>query len=250
LISIGLSEREARLYYILLSKGENRAREITNLSGIPQPHVYSLLKSMHGKGLVEILQGEVKKYGAVPIDLAIDKLIGEKERALASLKNKSREIAQKVKVDEKEIDIEEESKPISGKKKIVDKSIEMIQAAKREVLCTTSSSELLEYYEKYEPDLKLLRSRGINLRVLTDGKKIENVKNLIDAGTEIRFLTKMYTLRKLIVDEEEALLDVSCIGSGKPWDFGIWTNHEEVVTRLREEFEELWDKAKVIDVLS
>ncbi len=96
LISAGMTEREARVYSILLSKGESQASEIANLSKIPQPHIYSILKSMHSKGLVKIILGRKKKFCAIPLKLAIDKLINEKERALVSLRKEGLEIAQKI----------------------------------------------------------------------------------------------------------------------------------------------------------
>ncbi len=245
LISIGLSEREARLYYVLLSEGENRVREIANLSGVPEPHVYSLLKSMHSKGTVEILQAGVRKYRAIPLDLVVDSLIGEKERALISLKNEGRKIAQSIKVDEKRIQ-RIEIKLIIGLEDMVKKAMEMLQGVKKDILAITSASMLLTHIE-YLPFWINIKSRGVNLRVLIypDVKKIERLKPITNAGAQIKFFTQKNVHHKLIVDESVALIYVNCEEQIKPLDFGFWTNHNEIAKRSMEKFEELWDQATI-----
>lgn len=241
--SLGLSEREARIYFALLSKGEKRASDISSSTGIPQPHVYSILKSARGKGVVEMLEGGAKKYRAVPLTLVIDRLIGEKERALVSLKKSSQEVAKKIQVSEKGVYIGE-LKPIIGKIDLEKRVIEMIQDAKKEILGIGTSSSLINHTE-YLPFWRNLRSRGVKVRFLTkfDADKIEKIKPFIDAGTEIRFSNKWNISVKLIVDDE-ALFDVSFEEPEKPWDLRIWTNHKEIVKEARQRFEECWEKAK------
>lgn len=161
LISLGLKEREARLYYLLLSRGERGARELANLSGIPQSHVYSLLKSMFDRGVIEILEGERKKYRAVSLIAAIDKLTSDSERKLISLKNEGMRIAKQLGREEMV-----EFKPISGSAAVEGKAIEMIQAAKKDILCITSAEVLLSNVEKYLYYLRGARARAVKPRII------------------------------------------------------------------------------------
>ncbi len=235
---IGLNVREAKVYVILLTGGEKKANEISKLTEVPLPHVYSILKTMHSKNIVEITQGEIKRYRAIPLELAIDRLIDQKEKALIALKNRSHEIAEKIQVNEKEV-IVGELKPVLGKKNIEKKLIEMIQGAKKEILGITSASMLFNHIEY----LPLLKNKGITAKALIkfDAEKNEKFKPFILAETNIKFLTQSNISRKLIVDDTALLIDASIEETA--YDFGIWTNHREIVKASRERFEKLWQNA-------
>lgn len=248
LISLGLKEREARLYYLLLSRGEKGAGELANLSRIPQSHVYSLLKSMYDRGVIEILEGEWKRYRAVSLATAIEKLTSDGERKLISLKNEGMRIAKQL--GEREL---VEFKPISRSIDVEGRAIEMIQAAKKDILCITSAEVLLKNWEKYLYYFIEARARGVKPRIIVqfDGEKIEDLKSLMENDLYIRFfkienLAEINVLKMLLIDGEEALIGACRMPAGLTSNFGIWTNNGEILMRLKHEFEALWNKTILV----
>ncbi|MBI5586977.1 MAG: TrmB family transcriptional regulator [Deltaproteobacteria bacterium] len=66
-MKLGLSEYEARAYVSLLAKNPATAYEIGKHSGVPTSKVYEVLKKLHDKGSVLVLdEGKTRRY--VPVE--------------------------------------------------------------------------------------------------------------------------------------------------------------------------------------
>ena len=66
LSNLGLSDYEARVYLTILRHPQSRVPEIARLSKVPQPKVYSTIKSLIARGLCENRLGAVNSYVAQP----------------------------------------------------------------------------------------------------------------------------------------------------------------------------------------
>ncbi len=66
LTHLGLSNYEVRVYLAILRHPRSRVPEIARLSKVPQPKVYTTLKSLIARGLCENLLGSVNTYVAQP----------------------------------------------------------------------------------------------------------------------------------------------------------------------------------------
>ena len=75
LTRLGLSENEAKTYLALLVKSVLSVGEITNISRVPRPKLYGIIKGLIEKGLCVEKPGSVKSYSAVSPELASERLL-------------------------------------------------------------------------------------------------------------------------------------------------------------------------------
>jgi sugar-specific transcriptional regulator TrmB len=61
---LGLSENEAKIYEMLLFRGESKASDMVPESGLGRANVYNLLTSLVAKGLVTMTAGKQQQYRA------------------------------------------------------------------------------------------------------------------------------------------------------------------------------------------
>lgn len=59
---LGLNENEARIYELLLLKGETKARSLLEDSGLTRGNVYNVLTSLVSRGLVQVTEGKQQMY--------------------------------------------------------------------------------------------------------------------------------------------------------------------------------------------
>ena len=78
--SLGFSEYEARVYVALTSKSPATAYEISNLSGVPRPNTYSVLKALTARNAVMPVSTNPTRYVPQPA-----------ERLFGSIAEKTRE---------------------------------------------------------------------------------------------------------------------------------------------------------------
>lgn len=67
LMIMGFKEYEARVYLALLTLGHAIAREVHELSKVPRPRVYDVLKELSAKGIIEIHESSPTVYRAIPL---------------------------------------------------------------------------------------------------------------------------------------------------------------------------------------
>ncbi len=80
--SFGLSGYLARAYVALLDLGPAQARDVAERSAVPQGRIYDVLEKLHGRGLIELLPEQPKRYRALPFEAFIDReLTFHQERA-------------------------------------------------------------------------------------------------------------------------------------------------------------------------
>ncbi|KJE49277.1 MULTISPECIES: TrmB family transcriptional regulator [Acidiplasma] len=77
LSKFGLSPYEIKVYKTLLLNGPQTSTSIVSTAGIPQPRVYDLFNNLITKGLIEVSPGKKKIYRAVPVEVALSKIINE-----------------------------------------------------------------------------------------------------------------------------------------------------------------------------
>jgi sugar-specific transcriptional regulator TrmB len=87
---IGFTDYEARVYITLVTEGSLNPTQLSNLSGVPRPNVYAVLKKLIRKGYAE--REAVKRaplYSAVPPDIVladVEKDLKNKEQYAQNLK--------------------------------------------------------------------------------------------------------------------------------------------------------------------
>lgn len=74
LMANGFTEYEAKAYVALVGLGMATAREISEISGVPQGRIYDILKSLAAKGYIAIQEGTPTFYRAEDPEIAFNAL--------------------------------------------------------------------------------------------------------------------------------------------------------------------------------
>lgn len=74
LTELGLTEYEARCFVALSQLSEGTAQEISKVSEVPQSRVYDIADSLHQRGIVDVQESEPRRYFALPVEYAIERL--------------------------------------------------------------------------------------------------------------------------------------------------------------------------------
>lgn len=84
--SFGLSEYEARVYFVLLTLGESKVAALTKRAYVPQSKGYEVLDRLIDKGFVEQISVErPKKFRARTLNRVISRVISREERFMKKL---------------------------------------------------------------------------------------------------------------------------------------------------------------------
>jgi len=77
LIELGLTEYEARCFVALTRLSQGTAKDISQIAEVPQSRVYDITEELHQKGLIDIQESDPKRYFALPVDRALERLAVE-----------------------------------------------------------------------------------------------------------------------------------------------------------------------------
>jgi sugar-specific transcriptional regulator TrmB len=84
----GLSEYEARMYFVLLTLGEAKVTALTRKAYVPQSKGYEVLDRLIDKGFAEQISTESpKKYRAKTLNSVMSRTISKSERFMKKLNN-------------------------------------------------------------------------------------------------------------------------------------------------------------------
>ncbi|MFA6018122.1 MAG: helix-turn-helix domain-containing protein [Patescibacteria group bacterium] len=81
---LGLAENEAKIYEILLLKGETKARDLLSDSGLSRGNVYNMLTSLTARGLIQVIEGKQQTY-KVTDPTKLSSLVEERKRGIERL---------------------------------------------------------------------------------------------------------------------------------------------------------------------
>jgi sugar-specific transcriptional regulator TrmB len=75
LVVLGLSETEAEVYVFLATAGPQKGLSIAEALKIKKPQLYRSVKSLQGKGLLNVTIKRASQFSAVPFEKALDLLV-------------------------------------------------------------------------------------------------------------------------------------------------------------------------------
>lgn len=89
LMELGLSEYEARCFVALTQLSDGTAKEVSQVADVPQSRVYDVANRLYERGLVDVQESNPKRYYAVPVSVAVERIqqefTGHLERATENL---------------------------------------------------------------------------------------------------------------------------------------------------------------------
>ncbi|MGA9138787.1 MAG: helix-turn-helix domain-containing protein [Methanocella sp.] len=259
LTSFGLTEYEAKVYLTLVMKGVQKASALADMSDIPRPHVYSVIKLLHEKGLIIIIPEKVTKYQALPLDTVLKKLLEERMDSIKSLEIIGNELMSQVqqKGTTAEKDDTEKVQLYSGRWVIVDLIHKMLGRATASCEIITNDKSFVKSVGTYEQDLAAAHKKGAKARFLLPIEKdtLPMIESLSHRAT-VRHLDSMENfeefepdgtdaggntfLRVVVIDDTEVLF-VRAQPGGE--ESAIWTSQRELARMIRLMFRNMWRNA-------
>jgi len=233
LYSIGLTEREAKIYYSLLQVKEASAPEIHRLSGIPRTKIYEAAEHLVSMGyLIEHTEGRSKHYKAAPLKSVKHTVVNQWEKEIEQKKQSANNIFE-VLEDITSKNGHEEKKTdfvhvIRSKKGVSDQYISSLRAVKDEIVCFSrppyASSDERSAKEQDEAELACL-NRGVKYRVICmvdecwwNSNARSSSLDLSKQGIEIRY-TNWLPIKMNVFDRQNTLIALASVPGITGTDF-------------------------------
>lgn len=256
LIKIGLNAYEAQAYLTLLHYTGLAAKELSKVSGIPQPRVYDTMASLERKGFAYSQPGKGTRFFAVEPGQALSRhlekielKVKEQRELINVLSKKLRPIYEKGQRNRIPFDF---IWVIKDPKHIASEVIKRAKKAKSEIVSFVMPPFVFSK-EHFEANFDELR-RGVKLRDLYLYNKsaltqlpvnFAFFERFINEGGEIRFHPSLLT-KLLIFDEAEVWVALED-PSGQPGVTALVIRHPTMSKFLKTYFEILWKEAKTFD---
>jgi len=238
---------ETKVWLALLSKGIASAGEIAELSGVPRSRTYDVLESLEKEGFAIAKLGKPVKYIAVKPTTVVEKLktntlkkANENVQMLANLKETQEysELEELYDTGIEPVRHENLSGAIKGKTNIFNHLKELLEAAKKEVIISTSATEILEKSRVFSSLFSNLNKKKINIKLALSGDEQE-IKKI---NNKFKVNAKKFDInsRFFIADKEQVLFLLSHSSSEE--ELGVWINSEFFVNSLSYLFDQSWQR--------
>lgn len=244
LARMGLTHNEARIYVYLAKSGAKKASEISRLLNLPRTETYNLLGSLQKKGLVSCTMHHPIRFVAVPVDNALNTLIGMEKERLISFERQGKTLLDvwssiaNHEVKYEEIN-EEKFQILEGNNAVYRRIRDIVSSADKEVIVMGDQKQLIRLYHNEITDhFHSLTAKGVEVKILTFQAGPEMLKEF--KTCELRMLARPNTnMHYILVDKTQLLLFIkdNLDGNGPSV---IWTDCESLVRCTLWLFEELW----------
>jgi sugar-specific transcriptional regulator TrmB len=252
--SLGLTEYESKAYLAVLSLGTADARSICNTSGVPSSKIYNIMDKFELLGLVEVQRSKPAKFRAVEPEVGIEKLFGNREKEIRSLKENLPVILSELNSVYSERS--EQRKTFFnlefGMKNHIQKHVAKLAEAEKETLSYFENTCLYGariYGADVKPKIvQNVMLNDISSRILFGVSNIGLAKAFlrgIPASDNIETrITKQIHAPFHVIDSKSAIMviDNPLIKDGRI--ASVYVINRELVHELREGYESLWDDAK------
>jgi sugar-specific transcriptional regulator TrmB len=210
LVETGLTRQEARLFVLLCSEGELTGYEAAKLSGMSRSNAYLALAGLTDKGGAVCIDGEVRRYAAVPVAEFCQNKRRRLDEVLAVIRDQMPAARQLV----------EPFLTIKGRDNIRDKMHNLIRQARYRVYLSLAAEEAADVAD----DLAVLRDRGLKVVLITS-------RPFFLPGITLYYADKKPGQIRLIADSEGVLTgEISETGESSC----LFSHHQALVTLFKE----------------
>jgi sugar-specific transcriptional regulator TrmB len=231
---LGLTEYETQAYLALVDGGQMAASDVSAKSRVPFSRIYDVLGRLDEKQFIQVQKGRPSMYIAKSPTEVLRLIRLEWEERLKE--------SSKVVVEELQPLFEKETKAttrdvwiIHGRASILAKAMEMLEAAKEEVLFS------LPTFDLSEGDVDIIVERVLEVkaqvRILTSSIT-DALKDMIPDKFEVRTRDRVFGAG-LVVDQKDTLI---MLAGGEDSDefLGIYSSHNIFAAMSSSYFWSLW----------
>lgn len=209
---LGLSAYEIKVYLAILRHPRTRVPDIARLGRVPQPKVYSTIKRLIARGLIESELGAVNRYTAIDPQHGLRPLIddvGEREDAARSIiKNLQQDFENNVGRDS----------GIEGRVKLFQSRPAATRSFRDRIVRVEEYLAVIVRWPlvitDYSDDIRAVAERGGQVQMLCEvrGTLTEShtqfIERMAEAGAEMRQIEET-PMRMAIFDEEAVVLPMN-----------------------------------------
>jgi len=194
--SLGLSDKEVKIYLANLQLGNSLVQEIANFAGLNRTSAYDLLKSLEQKGFVSYVIQSGKKYYQSAQPNKIVNLLKEKEdslmKVIPDLNNIAESVGKRPKVE-----------VYIGKNGLKTVFEDILNEAK-ECKVMASNEQLNNLFENYIPNFAVRRKKKrINVKIICDKKLIDKKLKYKVIKKNIKTATWLYNGKIAMISLEK-----------------------------------------------
>lgn len=219
--TVGMTEWEARAYLALLEEAPVSGYAVAKRSGVPRSKIYEVLNSLVGKGAVHVARGDTTLYGPLPPAELIARLRAEAAEHLDAAEAAMSDYAQQIGGNAVIWDLQ-------GRVEILDRTRQLIRAARRRVLLEMWASDAGEL----RAELQEAAERGVEVIVVAYGDPEYPFAQVhqhpstdeVTAGVGGRWVV-------ISADNREVLAGIVSSGAQSR---AAWTSHQALVVPITE----------------
>jgi len=254
----GLSERQIKVYLLLVANGPMKLSELAYKTGLYRMQVYITLKQLIQLGIVEATLSRPITYLAVPPKKALNLLLEDLSTRLERAKENQAFILEKL-ISLTKLAPSNTNSPkfriIQGRKQYIKAAKQCYRRAQFEINNINTSNAIIRgvmvgFDELAEECVK----RGVKIRWITNvtPQNVNEIRRFCEIG-EVRHLQINSTIRLVIVDKIETLISSiydDSFNIKTEGEVTLYINDQNISTFINDYFINLWNNAKPITIES
>ncbi|MFA5403736.1 MAG: helix-turn-helix domain-containing protein [Ignavibacteria bacterium] len=263
-IDFGLTERETKVYMVLLTKKCFTTSELQNSVDITRTKIYEILQKMEARGICTVRSvGKVKYFEAVEPKLALQRVFDKYREECQSEYQKRKNLKEElIKVLNPVFDISKDVvsplnfiEIMNDKNQIQKKYLMSVRETKNEMLtfnkgpyvCDTSK----RLSEQIKEEKRLLKKGAISRNIYEEGElKNQNwllncLKSLSKSGNQVR-IVKTLPVKMMVFDENRVILPLQQNSSEGNGITLLYIEHHGLALACKSLFNNLWEKSGTI----
>ncbi len=263
LIDMGLSEREAKVYRVLLGIEEITAAAIPKFTDVPRTKVYEVLTSLQKKGFCKenyssVHGGSVAQtYSAMEPKLALEALMRPERQRLKELEDLSSRLGDQMQLlysdSATRLTDYEFIEVLKGGEEIIQMYNSLRESARGEILEMSKGDYAMpdeEAFKEADANAELI-ARGVQISVIYEKSEIElsgdnyfHMKNY-ELGVHAR-MTKELPIKLSLFGSHTIMLPLSDPAIDEPNMTALIIEHPALYKALRTMFQLYWDQSEDI----
>ncbi|GAB3439621.1 TrmB family transcriptional regulator [Actinophytocola sediminis] len=247
---LGLSKTEAKVYRCLLGESALPAATIADLTRTSRSSVYTVLRSLADKGLIEAGAGYSSRYHAAPPQQALPALL-ERERAelRAREEHVDQVLPQLTALFGNQADDAGEILELLRTPKVVGERFDRLQVEARHTIDIAVRGPI-QIGGRNDEELAAMR-RGVRTRAIYDRSALDNpaVNGYLDVwtaeGEQARWYAEDLPMKFAVFDSHTVLMPL--VAPTVQGVAAIVVRHRELAAGLEFLFATLWERAEPVD---
>ncbi|HYM39079.1 MAG TPA: helix-turn-helix domain-containing protein [Thermoplasmata archaeon] len=245
----GLTEYQARVYLALLDLGTATASEIPAISRVPRTRIYTTVRQLHAKGLVQILPERPVRYQAVPFSRYLKALATEYRQKAVQIAANADVLAEEFSVTPLEVPTRPgRFEAIYGRRNVRNKLVEMYEGAETEIIGIGSTHSPARILHGLGQQIEEKAALGLTIKFafFTTPDNEPDIAAL-SRHSEIRHIDFFTPVCRHGVDGQQFLMShpIPDDDSGfRGEDIAIWTDDPAIAAAMAQMAERIWEMGK------